>query len=73
MNELNPSREELANEIKVLRGYIHEISEMWHRYYIDGDISKKKCINKVSRVLNKYYSNEEIGLDISELTHELFK
>ncbi|KOS61481.1 hypothetical protein FJQ98_16430 [Lysinibacillus agricola] len=71
MIETSPTKEELANEIKVLRGYIHEISEVWHSYHIDG-ISKKKYINKVNKVLNKYYSNEEIDLDISELTHELF-
>ncbi|MCL1696317.1 hypothetical protein [Lysinibacillus sp. BPa_S21] len=72
MVELSPSREELANEIRILRDYIHEISEVWHSYHIDG-ISKKKCIKKVDNVLNDYYSNEKIGLDISELTHELFK
>lgn len=72
MSESKPLIEELANEIKVLREYIHRISEVSHSYHIDGDISKKKYIKKVGRVLADYYSNEEIGLDISELTQELF-
>lgn len=73
MSKSKPLREELANEIKVLREYIHRISEVSHNYHLDGNISKKNYIKKVDKVLADYYLNEEMGLNISELTQELFQ